>query len=130
VTKAGRGRKMIVLGLTGSIGMGKSTAARALRRLGVPVFDADGAVHELLGRGGAAVASVEAAFPGVTREGAVDHAALADRVFGNSGALERLEALLHPMVRAAEGRFLRRTAARGQPCSRPAPTASATPPSW
>ncbi len=106
---------MIVLGVTGSIGMGKSTAARALRRLGLPVFDADQAVHDLLGPGGAAVASVEAAFPGVARDGAVDHEALADRVFADPEALARLEGILHPLVRAAEGRFLRRAAGRGAP---------------
>jgi len=102
---------VIVLGLTGSIGMGKTAAAEAFRRLGVPVHDADRAVHDLLGPGGAAVAAVDAAFPGVVRDGAVDRAALGRRVFGDDAALARLEALLHPLVRKSERRFLR-TAAR------------------
>lgn len=99
---------MRVLGLTGSIGMGKSTAAAALRREGVPVHDADAAVHRLLGRGGAAVAAVEAAFPGVTGDGAVDRQALGRRVFGDPAALARLEAILHPLVQRATRRFLAR----------------------
>lgn len=101
---------MIVLGLTGSIGMGKTHAARVLRRLGVPVFDADRVVHRLIGRGGKAVAAVGQAFPGVVKDGAVDHEALAQQVFCDGPALERLEAILHPLVGAAERRFLRRAA--------------------
>lgn len=103
---------MVILGLTGSIGMGKSTAARMLRQLGVPVHDSDAAVHRLLGPGGRAVAAVEAAFPGVVADGAVDRAALGKRVFGDAGALRRLERILHPMVGAEKGQFLRRWAAR------------------
>jgi len=102
---------MRVLGLTGSIGMGKSTAAAALRRLGVPVHDADAAVHRLLGKGGAAVARVEAAFPGVVRGGAVDRHELGRRVFGDPAALARLEAILHPLVQHMSRRFLRRARA-------------------
>ncbi|KZD12822.1 dephospho-CoA kinase [Oceanibaculum pacificum] len=98
---------MIRLGLTGSIGMGKSTAAAMLRSLGVPVHDADAAVHRLLGKGGAAVPVVEVAFPGVVKQGAVDRAALGALVFGNPEKLRRLERILHPMVRQAERRFLR-----------------------
>ncbi len=98
---------MIVVGLTGSIGMGKSAAARVLRRLGVPVHDADAAVHRLLGPGGAAVAAVEAAFPGVARDGAVDRPELGRRVFGDARALKKLETILHPKVRADSLRFLR-----------------------
>ena len=104
---------MVIIGLTGSIGMGKSTAARAFRRAGVPVYDADQAVHGLLARGGAAVAPVEAAFPGVVRDGAVDREKLGKQVFSDPDALARLEAILHPMVRAKERRFLRRAAADG-----------------
>lgn len=104
---------MIVLGLTGSIGMGKTHAARVLRRMGLPVFEADGAVHRLIGPGGRAVAAVDAAFPGVVRGGAVDHAALGERVFGDQRELARLEAILHPLVRAAQRRFLRQAALRG-----------------
>src|ERR1700721_1293922 len=98
---------MIVLGLTGSIGMGKSTAAATLRRLGVPLYDADAEVHKLLGRGGGAGAAVEAGFPGVLREaGAIDRRALGRQVFGKPAELRRLERILHPMVRAAERRFI------------------------
>lgn len=104
---------MKILGLTGSIGMGKSTAARMLRRLCVPVHDADATVHRLLGKGGKAVAAVEAAFPGVVRDGAVDRAELGRQVFGDAAALRRLEAILHPLVRAAERDFLERHARRG-----------------
>ncbi|MEX2648782.1 MAG: dephospho-CoA kinase [Alphaproteobacteria bacterium] len=101
---------MIVLGLTGSIGMGKTTAARHFRRLGAPVFEADATVHGLYGPGGAAVAPVLAAFPGCARmvagRQAVDRALLGRRVFGDAAALARLEAIVHPLVRAQERRFL------------------------
>jgi dephospho-CoA kinase len=104
---------VIILGLTGSISMGKSTAAAMLRRLGVPLFDADAAVHRLLGRGGAAVSQVEAAFPGVRNEaGDIDRQRLGPLVFGHPEALRRLEGILHPMVRAAERRFVARARAR------------------
>jgi len=101
---------VVILGLTGSIGMGKSTAARMFRLLGVPVHDADAAVHRLLGRGGAAVAAVEAAFPGVARDDTVDRQRLAERVFDDPAALTRLEAILHPIVRLATLDFLKRQA--------------------
>jgi dephospho-CoA kinase len=104
---------MIVLGLTGSIGMGKSTASAMLRRLRCPVHDADAAVHALTGSGGAAVAEIEAAFPGATRDGAVDRAALGPKVFGDPDALKRLEAILHPKVAAARDRFLKSWRGRG-----------------
>jgi dephospho-CoA kinase len=104
---------VIVLGLTGSIGMGKSTAAAMLRRLGVPLFDADAVVHRLLARGGAAVRQVEAAFPGMRNEmGGIDRQRLGPLVFGHPEALRRLEGILHPMVRAAERRFVARARAR------------------
>ncbi len=106
---------MKVLGLTGSIGMGKSTAARALRRLGLPLHDADAAVHRLLAKGGAAVAAVDRAFPGVVVDGAVDRRALGARVFADAAALRRLEAILHPLVRVEERRFLQTCRARGVP---------------
>jgi dephospho-CoA kinase len=99
---------MKILGLTGSIGMGKSTAAAMLRRLGVPVHDADATVHALFACGGKAVALVDAAFPGVVRDGAVDRVALGAKVFGDETALKRLEAIVHPLVRAAERDFLAR----------------------
>ncbi len=103
---------MVILGLTGSIGMGKSRAARAFHRLGVPVFDADQVVHRLMERGGAAVSAVERAFPGTVSGGAVAREALGARVFGKSDELRRLESILHPRVRAARARFLRQARAR------------------
>ena len=107
---------MIVLGLTGSIGMGKSSAAAMLRRLRVPLFDADAMVHRLLAPGGAAVARVEAEFPDVEDgEGGIDRQRLGRRVFGDRAALHRLEAILHPMVRAGERRFLASARATRQP---------------
>lgn len=93
-----------VLGLTGSIGMGKSTTADMLRRHGVPVHDADATVHALYR--GEAAAAIEAAFPGSVREGVVDRAVLAARVLGDPPALRRLEAIVHPLVRREEERFL------------------------
>ena len=104
---------MILVGLTGSIGMGKSTAAQALRRLGLPVHDADAAVHRLLAPGGAAVAAVLAQFSDVgTPDGGIDRRKLGGVVFGDSAALKRLEAILHPLVRAAKHRFLAAAARR------------------
>jgi dephospho-CoA kinase len=97
---------MIILGLTGSIGMGKTTAARQLRSLGIPVYDADAVVHRLLAKGGAAVAAVGAAFPHVVFGGEVERTRLAARVFDDDAALKALEAIVHPLVHAAERRFL------------------------
>ena len=101
---------MKVWGLTGGIGMGKSTAANTFRRLRIPVFDADAAVHRLQGPGGAAVRPIEAAFPGTTqgtpRGPAVDREALRRAVIGHDAALNRLEAIVHPLVRREERRFL------------------------
>jgi dephospho-CoA kinase len=104
-----------VLCLTGSIGMGKSTAGQLLRRLGVPVHDADETVHRLLGKGGAAVAAVAAAFPGVAAAGAIDRRKLGARVFADPVALRRLEAILHPAVGEAARRFLRQQARARRP---------------
>jgi dephospho-CoA kinase len=87
--------------------MGKSTAAATLRRLRVPVHDADATVHALMARGGAAVEMVSRAFPGVLRDGAIDRPALGRLVFGDRDALRRLERILHPLVRRDELRFLR-----------------------
>lgn len=107
---------MIVLGLTGSIGMGKSTAAALLRRLRVPVFDADRTVHQLLAPGGAAVGLVAAAFANVrSAEGGIDRVLLGQRVFADPVALARLERILHPMVAAREKRFLAHARARRAP---------------
>lgn len=104
---------MFILGLTGSIGMGKSSAAAMLRRLRLPLHDADAAVHRLLGPGGAAVAEVARAFPGVERNGGIDRKALGEKVFDDPEALVRLEAILHPLVRARTLAFLARHAHRG-----------------
>jgi dephospho-CoA kinase len=95
---------MIVVGLTGSIGMGKSTTAQLLRDEGVPVFDADAAVHALYQSD--AVGPVEATFPGVARNGAIDREELRRRVLGNARALRKLEAIVHPLVRRERDRFL------------------------
>ncbi len=99
---------MIVLGLTGSIGMGKSTATASFRRLRVPVFDADAAVHQLQSRGGRAVGPIGAAFPGAVQGGRVDREALRRAVLGNAPAMKQLERIVHPLVRDAERRFLAR----------------------
>lgn len=105
---------MIVLGLTGSIGMGKSTAARLLRDLGVPVHDADAAIHALMDAGGAAVGAVAAAFPGVRKGEAIDRAALRARVKDDPAAFRRLETILHPLARRHSQRFLARHARAGR----------------
>ena len=104
----------MIVGLTGSIGMGKTTAAAMLRGMGLPVHDSDRAVHRLLARGGAAVPFVASAFPGAVRDGAVDRAALGRLVFGDAAALRRLEAIVHPLTRRVQGRFLRAAASRGE----------------
>lgn len=104
---------MIVLGLTGSIGMGKSTTAKMFAEAGVPVHDSDETVHRLYS--GKAVPLVEAAFPGVTRSGATDRTALAGRVLGDAAALKKLEAIVHPLVRAEADAFLAKNRAAGTP---------------
>ncbi|MBX3428013.1 MAG: dephospho-CoA kinase [Hyphomonadaceae bacterium] len=98
---------MMIIGLTGSIGMGKSTVAAMFEEEGAPSFNSDTAVHGLYAPGGAAVAPVEAAFPGVTGAGGIDRAALSSRVVGNPGEIKRLEAIVHPLVRQAQMMFLR-----------------------
>ena len=95
-----------ILGLTGSIGMGKSTVAGMLRDLGVPVFDADAAVHELQGPGGALLPAIEAEFPGTTGPAGVDRPKLGAAVFGDPERLARLEAIVHPAVAAMRAAFL------------------------
>ena len=104
---------MIVLGLTGSIGMGKTTTARFFAEAGVPVHDADAAVHRLYA--GDAADAVEAAFPGTTVDGKVDRGRLAARVIGDDAALKRLEALVHPFVHESEEKFLAEARAGGAP---------------
>lgn len=105
---------MVIVGLTGSIGMGKSTAAKMLREMGVPVYDADAAVHALQAPGGAALPGIEAAFPGVVKAGVLDRQALGARVFGSKDALRRLEAIVHPLVGQKQRAFLRRAALAGE----------------
>ena len=103
---------MLVLGLTGSLAMGKTTAAAMFAAEGAAIFDADKAVRTLYA--GAAVTPIEAAFPGTTREGAVDRTALAKRVVGDAAALAKLEAIVHPLVRTAENAFRAHAAAEGR----------------
>ncbi|ATC23027.1 dephospho-CoA kinase [Caulobacter vibrioides] len=104
---------MLILGLTGSIGMGKSTTSKMFQDEGVPVYDADAAVHALYATGGAAVGPVEAAFPGVVVNGAIDRAKLSAQVVGNSEALAKLEAIVHPLVGAHRIGFFEQAKAEG-----------------
>ena len=102
-----------VLGLTGSIGMGKSATAALFRRAGAPVHDADATVHRLYA--GAAAPAIEAAFPGATKDGVVDRTALGPMVIGKPDAMARLEAIVHPLVSAEREAFLGRARASGAP---------------
>ncbi len=104
---------MKIVGLTGGIGMGKSTAAMAFRRARIPVFDADAAVHKLQGPGGLALPAIAAAFPGTVRDNRLDRAALRAAVLGRPDALTRLERIVHPLVRAEERAFLARARRAG-----------------
>jgi len=104
---------MLVLGLTGSIGMGKSTTARFFAEEGVPVLDADAVVHALYD--GEAVAAIEAAFPGTSKDGRIDREELSRRVVADPAALKRLESIVHPLVRAAQARFLADAERSGAP---------------
>ena len=99
---------MLIIGLTGSIGMGKSTSARILKRLGFPVYDADKIVHGLLAKEGAAVKSVAKAFPQSLKKGAIDRKVLGQLVFGKPDHLTMLEKILHPLVHKAERLFLKK----------------------
>jgi dephospho-CoA kinase len=129
---------MLVVGLTGSIAMGKTETARMFARLGYPVFDADAVVHRLYDRGGAAVPLIERAFPGTVVDGKVDRSKLADQVTGDPDALARLESIVHPLVRREQQAFLEAPGRSGTPspfstsrfCSRPAATRRSTPSSW
>ena len=103
---------MFIIGLTGSVGMGKSTTARLFAEQGVPVHDADAVVHQLYE--GEAVAAIEAAFPGATARGKVDRSRLAVLVLDDPSALKRLEAIVHPLVQAAEQELLAQAQARGE----------------
>ena len=106
---------MIIVGLTGSIGMGKSNAAQVLRKLGVPVHDADAAVHRLMGPGGRAVRKVAEQFPQALSGNRIDRKVLGDLVFGDTPALRRLEAILHPLVRDSSRAFVAAAARRRLP---------------
>ena len=106
---------MMILGLTGSIGMGKSAAAGNFRRLGVPVHDADKAIHELLAKNGEAAPRIKDLFPDAVKKGILDRELIAKKVFCDAQALARIEEILHPMVRRREQTFLGRAARRGRP---------------
>ncbi len=99
-------RRPLHIGLTGSIGMGKSETAKMFASLGVPVYDADAAVHRLYQKGGAAVAPLDAAFPGVAKDGAIDRAELSKHVTGNPDATKRLQAIVYPLMAGERARFL------------------------
>jgi dephospho-CoA kinase len=101
-----------IIGLTGGIGMGKSTAAAILREMGLPVYHADGAVHDLLAKGGKAVKPVARLFPETLRRGAIDRKRLGHIVFNHPGKLRKLEKILHPLVRQAEHEFLQKARQR------------------
>jgi dephospho-CoA kinase len=104
---------MIVIGLTGSIGMGKSTVAAMFAEQGAPAFNSDDAVHALYATGGAAVGPVDEAFPGVVRDGAIDRTELSARVVNNDAAIARLERIVHPLVRQAQAEFMHANRAAG-----------------
>ncbi|MFN4183174.1 MAG: dephospho-CoA kinase [Hyphomonas sp.] len=106
---------MIILGLTGSIGMGKSATANLFKEAGIPVYDADAAVHALYAQGGAAVAPIEEVFPGVTQQGAIDRQKLRARVLDDPDAMKRLEGIVHPLAGAAQLDFRRQAKEDGAP---------------
>jgi dephospho-CoA kinase len=105
---------MVILGLTGSIAMGKSTVAAMFRAEHVPVFDADAAVHRLMAPGGAAVEAVAKAFPGSLKDGAIDRQALGSLVFGHASRLKVLEGIIHPLVARERAHFLGLTRRQGR----------------
>ncbi|KAB7738490.1 dephospho-CoA kinase [Parvibaculum sedimenti] len=104
---------MLLIGLTGSIGMGKSETAKMFARLGVPVYDADAAVHALYMKGGAAVEPLREVFPSAVIDDAVDRTELSRCVLGNPEAMKKLEAIVHPLVGQAQIEFLKKAAAEG-----------------
>ena len=104
---------MIVLGLTGSIGMGKSTTAAMFAAEGAPVYDADAAVHQLYAKGGLAAPLIEAAFPGTTEDGGVDRTKLSAAVMGDPAALAKLESIVHPLVGRSRAGFFEAAEAAG-----------------
>jgi dephospho-CoA kinase len=108
-------RRPFVIGLTGSIGMGKTETANLFARLGIPVHDSDAAVHALYEPGGAAVDPIAKAFPGAVKNGRVDRTALAAQLSGDEAGFQRLEAIVHPLVQQSERAFLERASQRGDP---------------
>lgn len=104
---------MLLIGLTGSIGMGKSETAKMFAAEGIPVYDADAEVHKLYEKGGAAVDPIGEAFPGVVRDGAVDRALLSKEVIGDPDALKKLESIVHPLVGQVNRAFLEKAAKDG-----------------
>jgi dephospho-CoA kinase len=107
------GEMPFTVGLTGSIGMGKTETARMFAKLGVPVYDADAAVHRLYDKGGKAVGPLEEAFPGVVRDGQVDRSILSQRVTGNPDATKRLQGIVYPLMAGERQRFLDEARAAG-----------------
>ena len=106
-------KRLLTVGLTGSIGMGKSETAKMFVRLGVPVYDADAAVHRLYDKGGRAVEPLEKEFPGVVRDGQVDRSLLSERVTGNPQATKRLQEIVYPLMAGERQRFLEEARASG-----------------
>lgn len=106
---------MLIIGLTGGIGMGKSTIAKLFRRAHIPVFDADATVHALQAKGGAGVAPIAAAFPQALVDGRIERTILRRLVLADPGLLRQLEALIHPLVETAERKFIARARRRGAP---------------
>lgn len=129
---------MKTLGLTGSIGMGKSTTSALFAEAGAPVYDADAAVHAIYAKGGPAAAPLEAEFPGCTRDGAVDRQKLSAQVLGRPEKLQRLEAIVHPLLAQQRAAFFEGAAQSGAPwvfwtcrsCLKPAVIAALTPWLW
>ncbi|NOZ43346.1 MAG: dephospho-CoA kinase [Alphaproteobacteria bacterium] len=103
----------VIIGLTGSIGMGKSTAAKMFVQTGIPLFDSDAAVHNLLAKGGAAVEPVKKIFPDIAATDAIDRVSLGKRVFGDKAALKKLEAIIHPLVSDLRRKFFDQALAQG-----------------
>jgi dephospho-CoA kinase len=108
-------KRPFLIGLTGSIGMGKTETAKMFARLGIPVFESDAAVHRLYEPGGAAVAAIEKAFPGTVVDGRVDRAVLARALAGDAAAFRTLEGIVHPLVAAEQLRFMADAQAQGAP---------------
>jgi len=106
---------MIILGLTGSIGMGKSATSNMFRSEGVPVYDSDAEVHKLQAPGGRALPAIEKAFPGVVVDGVLDRPALGQRVFGKPEELRKLERIIHPMMGRIQRQFLQKACERREP---------------